>query len=462
VPEPDARLYAAATELAAVVPEAAPLAYQVVEFAMQRHGVIEPSPHLLIIWGPEDQPIGTTAELSERLRGILGEAEFSRMGVGVAPRGDGKAATVLAFQSSHIDTEPIPRAVPAGARVRIEGSVKAPFVQPEVYVTREDGAVAEAPVQRLGATGFRAEIDCGDRRGRQQIEIGASDASGSNVLANFPIWCGSTPPPSITATVGGDSEEGSRSEVESRLVELVNRDRERAGLARLKIDPRLTAIARAHSQEMLDTGVVSHISPTTGSAADRAHAAGLRSAVVLENVARAYGVEEAHEGFMNSPGHRANILHDQVTHVGIGVVFGEEVAGRREMFVTQMFLRVQPRVDVDVARRTLATRIHQARGLASDPTLGAVAQAFAQEVAGGAADDAAAARATARLRRQHARFDSVTTVASTVADIDAFDAADALADTGGAAFTHFGVGVAQGDHPVIGEGAVYIVVLLAR
>jgi hypothetical protein len=42
---------------------------------------------------------------------------------------------------------------------------------------------------------------------------------------------------------------------------------------------------------------------------------------------------------MNSPGHRANVMSTEVTHVGIGVVLGAPVSGRREIYITEIFLR---------------------------------------------------------------------------------------------------------------------------
>src|SRR5262249_23558916 len=78
---------------------------------------------------------------------------------------------------------------------------------------------------------------------------------------------------------------------------------------------------------------------TTGSVVDRVRAAHIPTRVVLENVARGFGVREAHRAMMNSPGHRANVMSGEVTHVGIGVVLGAPVSGRRAICVTEIFLR---------------------------------------------------------------------------------------------------------------------------
>jgi uncharacterized protein YkwD len=102
-------------------------------------------------------------------------------------------------------------------------------------------------------------------------------------------------------------------------------------------DPRLTAIARAHSRDMVDHDFVGHVSPRTGTAMDRVHRAGLAPELVLENVGRAYAAEEAESGFLASPGHRGNLLDPRARLLGVGIVFGPAVTGTRPLFVTQLF-----------------------------------------------------------------------------------------------------------------------------
>ena len=246
------------------------------------------------------------------------------------------------LQVSYVDTQPIPRALAPGGRAALAGTIAPGFVEPEAFVTGADGAVRRLPLAVASDGSFAGEVRCPDHAGRHQVELAASDRTGSTVLANFPLWCGQTPPSELSATVDPDDARPvtSADDAETRLVALLNRDRAAAGLPALAIDPAVATVARAHSLDMRDHGFVGHISPTTGSASDRALAAGIRSGVILENIARAYGAAEAQAGLMNSPGHRANALSASATHVGIGVVLGDEVAGRRELYVTQMFIRV--------------------------------------------------------------------------------------------------------------------------
>jgi uncharacterized protein YkwD len=109
-------------------------------------------------------------------------------------------------------------------------------------------------------------------------------------------------------------------EAEQRMLDLVNGERQRAGLRPLVADERLRGVARAHSLEMFQLDYFSHTSPTAGSPFDRMHAAGITFAVAGENLAYAPNVEVAHQGLMNSPGHRANILRPEFGRVGIGVI----------------------------------------------------------------------------------------------------------------------------------------------
>ena len=458
-PVADGRLFAAARELAEVAPQDLPLVYSLIEFALQRNGIIEPSPHLVVIWGPIDDAGEIVRSLADRLPAILGAADFARVGVGAAEREGGQGVTILAFQSSFIDTRPIPRSIAAGGRVRIEATVKPPFVEPQAFVTREDGAVERLRLAPAGA-GLAAELDCGAHQGRQQIEITADDKTGSTVLANFPVWCGEDPPSSLTVHLDADETApiASREEAEERLVRLVNRDRERHGLPALALDPRLQEVARKHCDEMRETGVVAHLSPRTGSAADRVRRGGIRSSVVLENVARAYGIGEAEEGLMNSPGHRANILSKDATHMAIGVVLGEDVAGRRELFVTQLFIRKTARIDPRAVGDQVRERV-QSSGLTEDPRLSTVAQELADGIAAGSSPNDASLVANRRLSGMNLPYARVTTLVTTVADLAAFKPKDSLSDR---SVRVFGSGVAQGDHEVMGEGAIHIVLLLAH
>jgi uncharacterized protein YkwD len=145
------------------------------------------------------------------------------------------------------------------------------------------------------------------------------------------VWCGAEPPRSIAfEPTAADPPVEQPEQAERYLLSRTNRDRAAAHLPPLQWSAAASVVARGHSEEMRTTRVVSHVSPTTGTVVDRVRAARIPTRIVLENVARGFGLREAHQALMDSPGHRANVMSAEVTHVGIGVVLGAAVSGRRE------------------------------------------------------------------------------------------------------------------------------------
>jgi uncharacterized protein YkwD/uncharacterized membrane protein required for colicin V production len=136
-------------------------------------------------------------------------------------------------------------------------------------------------------------------------------------------------PPTGDSTL--DAAEGD----EAAIFELVNQERVERGLHALSYDPELVPVARGHSSEMLEEGYFSHVSPTTGTLADRLRVAGINYTSAGENLAYAPNIEIAHRGLMQSEGHRANILDSSYERVGMGVL----TAPDGTIMVTQVFAR---------------------------------------------------------------------------------------------------------------------------
>jgi uncharacterized protein YkwD len=113
-----------------------------------------------------------------------------------------------------------------------------------------------------------------------------------------------------------------RPDLESEMLLLVNEERKKAGLPVLKPDPELTLVARAHSKDMFARGYFSHYTPEKADPFDRMKAAHVRFLAAGENLALGQNLDICHKGLMNSPGHRANILHPSFGRVGIGILDG--------------------------------------------------------------------------------------------------------------------------------------------
>ncbi|NCA67069.1 MAG: SafA/ExsA family spore coat assembly protein [Clostridia bacterium] len=124
--------------------------------------------------------------------------------------------------------------------------------------------------------------------------------------------------------------------IEDEIFRLVNVQRVNNGLQPLKNNWQAARVARIKSQDMIDRNYFSHTSPTYGSPFKMMEAYGLRFSSAAENIA--YGQRSAAEvmnSWMNSPGHRANILSRNITEIGVGVA--KKANGT--MYFTQMFLK---------------------------------------------------------------------------------------------------------------------------
>jgi uncharacterized YkwD family protein/spore coat assembly protein SafA len=120
--------------------------------------------------------------------------------------------------------------------------------------------------------------------------------------------------------------------VEQEVINLVNQERAKNGLPALKYDWELARVAEHKSQDMRNKGYFSHTSPTYGSPFDMMKSYGITYKAAGENIA--YGQTSAQQvmnSWMNSSGHRANILNPNFTHIGVGYVANGH-------YWTQMFI----------------------------------------------------------------------------------------------------------------------------
>lgn len=105
-----------------------------------------------------------------------------------------------------------------------------------------------------------------------------------------------------------------------QLMALANQARARAGVVRLQWDEKLAEAARQHCLRMAAEGPIAHRYGGEPDMATRASQAGAHFDVIEENVAVGPSPSEIHEEWMESPGHRANLLSNDVNRVGIAVV----------------------------------------------------------------------------------------------------------------------------------------------
>lgn len=111
--------------------------------------------------------------------------------------------------------------------------------------------------------------------------------------------------------------------MEWRMLRLLNKDRKKYGLHALRMQEDLRKVARKHSFDMAKKDYFDHVNQKAQSPSDRLKIARITEVASGENLAKIGGyknpTQKAEEGLMNSPGHRANILHAAYNAVGIGI-----------------------------------------------------------------------------------------------------------------------------------------------
>lgn len=141
---------------------------------------------------------------------------------------------------------------------------------------------------------------------------------------------------------GGNGAGNASAEVlalEDQAFDLVNDERAAMSLAPLQHDDALRAVARAHSEDMVARAFFSHVNPDGDDPFDRMSAAGITFSAAAENIAWNLGYADpagtAVVGWMNSAGHRANILNGNYLLTGMGVA----IDGNGGVYFTQVFTR---------------------------------------------------------------------------------------------------------------------------
>lgn len=109
---------------------------------------------------------------------------------------------------------------------------------------------------------------------------------------------------------------------EQTMLVLISEERNKQGLGKLHLDSKLRDVARSQARDMFERGYFAHYTLEGKSPFDRMEAAGITYQAAGENLALAPSVQLAHQGLMNSEGHRKNILSADFGKVGIGAIDG--------------------------------------------------------------------------------------------------------------------------------------------
>ena len=376
---------------------------ELVDGLLTWHGVVDPPPQVLVVeidpdpdecWNrlsPScEEPLRALADVA---RSLLATPGNWKIGVGIAQGPGGGTRMMVGAVDRAFEMEPFDVVVPNGKSSSLRGKVVSGRSDPEVHIVDTLGRWRKVPIA-LGDDGtLSTTVSCSSTPGVYKIEVFATGSHGPEVVANFPMYCGVKRPAEIRYTLERVGADVSPTVVEEENFKELNNARRAAGLAPLQWDEKAAQVARSHSADMVRNNFVGHVSPTTGDATRRLTTAKIDSAIVRENVARGYGPRSIHLSLMNSPGHRANVLADDVTHVGIGAVYGPREgdgpnAPRPVLLTQNYFSRAGGDAPKDFvpAFRDMIDEALRAQGggkVRWDDRLSAVAQSEAEAIAKG-------------------------------------------------------------------------------
>ena len=129
---------------------------------------------------------------------------------------------------------------------------------------------------------------------------------------------------------------------EQEVFNLINNERQKNGLSALKIDNEVQRVAKIKAQDMVNNNYFSHQSPTYGSPFDMLKSFKISYKSAGENIAGNSSNTGAVNAWMNSPGHRANILNSSFNYTGIGVVTGSKYGKIYvQMFIGKWFFAIE-------------------------------------------------------------------------------------------------------------------------
>ncbi|MBW2734938.1 MAG: hypothetical protein JRH20_21350, partial [Deltaproteobacteria bacterium] len=295
----DLQAHRASAEICRGLPRQGAPPAALVEFALRAHGLIHPPPHLIVggVSDGDDIP----ASLAAKIEVLLARRVYRRVGLArctparlggksllagnnllagaesaLATRERNSRRLVIALHESVARVRPLPRRMRLGVGLRVSAQVASSHHNIVLVVADPSGKVHHPALDRGGervGQAVQGKVPCA-KRGVYRVELTGVGSYGPEVLANFPIYCDQRPPSGVRyhSLLGGTRKPKA---LEVRLFDLTNAFRRRRGLASLRADAKLSAVARAHCEDMRGGGFVGHRSPGSGSPGDRIKRAGI-------------------------------------------------------------------------------------------------------------------------------------------------------------------------------------------
>jgi len=398
------------------------------------------------------------SRIAEPIKSFAGSAQVPRYGVAVMRVKKGISKIAVVMQDQNFEIQPVPRKLNPGQSATLSGTVAGKLSNPKVQFTDAVGQLQKGEPQAGNA--FKTDLKCGDRPGRILVQVTAEQEGADMLLATFPVGCGVDLP--IAAAVGAPGARQAATTdpaaAEKQLAQVINQDRAGAGLQPLQVDEDLSKVARSLSEDRAKGK-----GATSEDVQRRLRELDISAPMILVSESQAFGAEDAHTRFSNSPQDRANAMSPEMTQVGIGVAPAAPVNNRPMVIVTELFLTQLPPPNAEEVKANLYEAISRRRAdaragaLVKDPQLEEIAQAYATQMAKdkGKIAKEKLAEIEAPLYKSFATVNELGGVKA-----DPLEFAEEPGVIGDAKLV--GVGVGIGSSPQFGKNSAYVVVLMGK
>jgi len=265
----------------------------------------------------------SSTDLAGTLPALLGRLERhlppTHFGLGTTGMGGILTTTILLVHRGLTFERPLPRRADLGTMMNLSGALRRGYFQPRVLVAPP----GNQPVRDRPAWSDRrrAEVtvyfDAGP--GTYGVEVIADSQYGPVVLNNHRVYVGVSPPKAPMARLRAPEPVHDPFLAAKQLAKLIHLKRTQNGRTGLTWHDELAKLARTHAVEMARRNALAHGSPSSGTLVMRLREKGIAVHLVAENLAEAANPSAALQAFMDSPGHKRNLLLEPLTHIGIGV-----------------------------------------------------------------------------------------------------------------------------------------------
>ena len=209
---------------------------------------------------------------------------------------------------------PIPRLLALAEEIHLQGRLLGALKDPSCYAETPDGTVSQLRTRAAGPH-FEAVIEP-RAPGRYVLEVMAEGSGGPEIAWIDQVWVGEPPMGTRTWEVRPLDP---WIPPEEQVLRAINAERARRGEPSLALDPRLSEIARAYSQELAGANLLVHRSPQSGDLVSRLQRAQYGFQRAGENLGQGPTPMEAQDLIAASPAHRRNLIDPNFDRCGIGI-----------------------------------------------------------------------------------------------------------------------------------------------